>query len=65
MTVSSYPLRYVPPHPGPKPSRLHPIRRRRWLRIQRERSAAKAWNFMALYGSPWKPGDAPPAERPT
>lgn len=48
---SSYPLMVVPDHPGPRPRRWRWIKRRRWNRLQRQRAAAKAWNFGALYGA--------------
>lgn len=45
-----YPLRYVRPHPGSRPSMWRVLARRRWTRAIRERNAAKRWNFGALYG---------------
>lgn len=46
-----YPLRYVRPHPGPRPPAWRFLARRRWKRAILERNLAKKWNFGAHYGS--------------
>lgn len=47
----AYPLRYVRPHPGPRPPLWRIIARRRWKRAILERNLAKKWNFGAVYGA--------------
>ena len=46
-----YPLLVVPDPPGPRPPRWRWRARKRWQAIMDERTAAKAHNFAALYGS--------------
>lgn len=47
----SYPLKPVPPLPGPRPPRWRFRALRRWRRAVEQRQLAKKWNFGALYGA--------------
>lgn len=48
---ASYPLKPVPPSPGPKPPWWRWQRRRWWKAMTFARSQAKAWNFAALFAA--------------